>query len=63
VIRKIGIKPDVAVAANGDGLPLSPREERLMSPMVFLERNDAQLIRAIELLGYTPLAVKVAPAA
>jgi carboxyl-terminal processing protease len=63
VIRKVGIKPDVAVGAVGDGQPLSPREERLMSVTGFLARNDTQLLQGLDLLGFTPREVELVPAA
>jgi carboxyl-terminal processing protease len=64
VIRKVGIKPDEPILPIGGDHPLSPREERLMSVAGFLERNDVQLMKALDVLGHWPRRpVVLAPAA
>jgi carboxyl-terminal processing protease len=65
VIRKVGVKPDVAVALSGDAHPLSPRLERTMSPAELLAQPDAQLLTGLELLGRPPVepARELRPAA
>ncbi|HEY3079527.1 MAG TPA: S41 family peptidase [Chloroflexota bacterium] len=54
VIRKAGIKPDVAVGLTGDAQPLSPRLERSMSARELLRQRDAQLLKGLEVLGRLP---------
>lgn len=54
IIRKVGIKPDVPVTAAADAVPLSPREAKLMTVNELLMRNDAQLLKGLEMLGKRP---------
>jgi len=44
----------VSILPVGDAQPLSPREERLMSVAGLLARNDVQLMKALDELGYWP---------
>lgn len=50
-IRKVGVKPDVVVALSGGARPVSPSEERAMTADQLAARGDAQLAKAIEILG------------
>jgi carboxyl-terminal processing protease len=64
VIRKAGIQPDVTLQLPNNVRAISPREERTMSVGTLLERNDAQLLKAVELLGATlAQPAELAPAA
>lgn len=50
-IRRVGIKPDVPVALAPGARPLSPREERNLTSEGLAATNDAQLLKAVELLS------------
>lgn len=50
VIRKVGIQPDIPVQLPSGARPISPREQRILTPEALADRNDTQLRRAIELL-------------
>lgn len=53
-IWKQGIEPDVKVALSGGVTPVTPRTLGEMSPDQLRSSSDAQLLKALELLGVKP---------
>ncbi len=53
-IWKHGIEPDVKVSLDAAVPPLTPNSEANMTPDQFRSANDAQLMKALELLGQKP---------
>ncbi len=51
VIKDHGIKPDVEVALPAKVTPLWPKEEEGLTSKLFREKNDTQLLKAVEMLN------------
>ena len=51
VVRGKGIQPDELISLSPDVIPLSPANAALLDPQALLKSNDAQLVRALEVLN------------
>jgi len=51
VVRGKGIQPDELISLSPDVVPLSPANAAQLDPQALLESDDAQLVRALEVLN------------